>query len=192
MTGTLATLIHHYGVLGVALGAGFEREAAVITGGVLARHGAFNPIGTAIAAWLGSFAADQVFFALGRSQRDSRFVARVARKAAFNRALAAIERHPVAFCIAFRFVYGFRVAGPVAIGVSHVPARLFLLLNSVSAALWAALFTALGYCLGATFERALRGLLTPAHLAIAVVAAAVLLAAAHLWRQQAARASRLS
>src|SRR4051812_3894335 len=110
----LAQLIHRFGALGVGLGAGLEGETAVVLGGLLARHGAFAPLAAALAAWLGSFAADQIFFGLGRSQRDGKLVRRVSARPAFRRALTFVERHPLLFCLGFRFVYGFRVAGPVA------------------------------------------------------------------------------
>jgi membrane protein DedA with SNARE-associated domain len=159
----LFRLIHSLGPIGVGLGAGLEGETAVVVGGLLARHGAFSPVSAGLAAWLGSFLADQIFFALGRWQRQGRLVVRVSAKPAFARALALIDRHPLPFCLAFRFVYGFRVAGPVAIGVSQVPARLFLALNLIMAALWAGLFTFLGFRFGQDVERVLRRLLTPTH-----------------------------
>ena len=173
-------LIHDLGAIGVALGAGLEGESAVVIGGTLARRGLFSPIAAALGAFAGSFVADQIFFALGRSRRDGRLVGRVAAKPAFARALNLIERNPVAFCLSFRFVYGFRVAGPVAIGVSKLPMRTFLVLNAVSAAAWAVIFTALGWRFGHAFERILTGLFTPVRLIIAVgiTAAAALVAVA--------------
>ena len=169
MSALLDTIIHNFGPLGIALGAGLEGETAVVIGGALARHGAFDPFLAALGAWLGSFVADQLFFLLGRWRQQGRFVAGMAAKLAFARALALIERHPVAFCLLFRFVYGFRIAGPVAIGVSRVPVRLFLALNALSAAVWAAAFTALGWRFGRAFDRLLQIALTPVHLAIMLV-----------------------
>ena len=63
----------------------------------------------------------------------------------FARAIGFIDRHPLPFCFAFRFLYGFRIAGPLAIGVSDVPARTFAIVNFVSAAVWATVFTLIGY-----------------------------------------------
>jgi membrane protein DedA with SNARE-associated domain len=162
----LFRLIHALGAIGVGLGAGLEGETAVVVGGLLARHGAFSPAAAALAAWIGSFVADQIFFSLGRWQRDHRLVTRISAKPAFARALALIDRHPIPFCLVFRFVYGFRVAGPVAIGVSQVATRLFLMLNLLMAGIWASLFTFLGFRFGRTVEHALRALLTPAHAAL--------------------------
>jgi membrane protein DedA with SNARE-associated domain len=180
MQGPLEHLIHSLGAIGVALGAGLEGETAVVVGGLLARHGAFSPAAAGVAAWLGSFVADQIFFSLGRWQRDHRLVSRIRAKPAFARALDWINRHPIPFCLAFRFLYGFRVAGPVAIGVSQVPVRVFLLLNLLTAAIWAALFTFLGYRFGRDFERLLGALLTPAHAAL-LLGLVILAGAALYW-----------
>lgn len=42
-------------------------------------------------------------------------------------------------------MYGFRVIGPILIGASRLPPKIFLPLNIVGALIWATLFTTLGY-----------------------------------------------
>lgn len=185
-------LVSRFGPLGVGLGAGLEGETAVLIGGMIARQGIFGPEAAAVAAWAGSFAADQLFFGLGRLHRNSRYVQRIVQRPAFARALDLIDRRPIIFCFAFRFVYGFRVAGPVAIGVSHVPARLFVSLNCLSAAVWASVFTALGYSFGALAEQYAKRLLAPGNLVIALVVAIIGVAAIHRWRVQKRRAEARS
>lgn len=49
-------------------------------------------------------------------------------------------------------MYGLRVAGPVAIGMSDMPAWRFILLNLVGAAIWAPLVTGVGYLFGETLQ----------------------------------------
>jgi membrane protein DedA with SNARE-associated domain len=166
MSLSLAELVHHFGAIGVGLGAGLEGETAVLIGGIATHHGLFSPFAAWIAAWLGSFFADQGFFLLGRWRRESKWVRRVSAKPAFSRAIGLIERFPFAFCIVFRFIYGMRVAGPIAIGLSRVRARIFLLLNFISAAVWAAVFTALGFYFGHTVELILRGIFSPLHVVL--------------------------
>ena len=166
MSLSLAELVHHFGAIGVGLGAGLEGETAVLIGGIAAHHGLFSPFAAWIAAWLGSFLADQCFFLLGRWRRGSKWVRLVSAKPAFGRAIGLIERYPFAFCIVFRFIYGMRVAGPIAIGLSGVRARVFLLLNFISAAVWAAVFTALGFYFGHTVELILRRIFSPLHVVL--------------------------
>jgi membrane protein DedA with SNARE-associated domain len=183
MSFSLAGLAYHFGAIGVGLGAGLEGETAVVIGGIAAHHGLFSPIAAWIAAWTGSFAADQGFFLLGRWRRDSRWVQNITQKAAFSRAIGLVERFPAAFCICFRFIYGLRVAGPIAIGVSCVRARLFLLLNFLSAGVWALIFTWLGFTFGHAVERMVRRFFSPQHAAIIAVIVSLVAISIWLWRK---------
>ncbi|GAA0657192.1 membrane protein DedA with SNARE-associated domain [Sphingomonas insulae] len=145
---TIEALIGDYGLAAVFLGAGIEGETMVLAGGLFAHEGMLSLPGAAIAAAAGSFVADQCFFAAGRRFRDHRWVRRAQAKPAFARALDTLERYPVGFIFAFRFLYGLRTVSPIAIGTSHVPTRTFLWINAVAAMLWGALFTGLGYVFG--------------------------------------------
>jgi membrane protein DedA with SNARE-associated domain len=138
--------------LAVFLGAGLEGEAAVTTGGYMAHRGLIDPYVAAICAFMGSFTADQIVFLLARYHRENAFIQRVRQRPVFARAIDIIERRPMFFCTAFRFIYGMRTAGPIAIGISKVPTRLFVLLNALSASIWAAIFTFIGYRFGNAFE----------------------------------------
>lgn len=166
MSGLVHHMVHQFGALGVAAGAALEGETAVTVGGVLARQGFFNPIACAVAACFGSFLADQLVFWLAASRRQSAFVRKISAKPAFARALGWIERKPALFCIAFRFIYGLRIAGPAALGFSRVRFRTFVPLNLLSAAVWGATFTYVGYRFGRVFENALARLLHTRHLAV--------------------------
>jgi membrane protein DedA with SNARE-associated domain len=146
-------LIRVYGGLAVFLGAALEGEAAVTTGGFLAHRNLISPYVAGACAFAGSLAADQIVFFLARYHRENRFIERARRRPAFARAIQFIERRPVLFCTAFRFIYGMRIAGPIAIGVSQVPTRQFILLNAMSAAVWASIFTFIGYRFGNAFEK---------------------------------------
>ena len=63
-------------------------------------------------------------------------------------ALGLIERYPIGFILSFRFLYGLRAAGPVAVGVTRIPTTLFALLNALGALIWAAVFVGVGYVFG--------------------------------------------
>ena len=145
---TIESLIGDYGLAAIFLGAGIEGETMVLAGGLFAHEGMLSLPGAALAAAAGSFVADQCFFAAGRRFRNHRWVQRAQAKPAFARALDTLERHPIGFIFAFRFLYGLRTVSPIAIGTSHVPTRTFLWLNAAAAVLWAILFTGLGYVFG--------------------------------------------
>ena len=85
-----------------------------------------------------------------------------------------MDRHPDGFILSLRFLYGLRTVGPIALGVSNVPAPRFLVLNVVAAAIWAVCFSLLGYLFGQTIESLLGRLHgVETKLAAAAVAAAV-------------------
>lgn len=148
MSGWFDLLFMQYGAVAVALGAGLEGEAAVRAGGFLAHRGLIDLRVAALCAFLGSFVVDQALFLSARFQRERPYLQRARQRQAFGRALRLIERHPTTFCIVFRFMYGLRIAGPLAIGVSAVPIPRFIVLNAVSAMIWAAAFSYLGFRFG--------------------------------------------
>lgn len=145
---TIEALVERFGLIALFIGAGVEGEATVITGGVLAHKQLLPLYGAALAASAGSFTADQLLFWIGRRQRDRQWVRRLAARPGFARALAALERHPAGFILAFRFLVGLRTISPLAIGTSQVRTTRFLALNALAAALWGPLFTGIGYLFG--------------------------------------------
>jgi membrane protein DedA with SNARE-associated domain len=176
---SIETLIAQYGLAAIFLGAGIEGETAVVTGGVLAHQHLLPLWGSAAAAVAGSFAADQLFF------RDTARVRRIAAKPAFAKALDTLERHPTIFILGFRFLYGLRTISPIAIGTSHVPARTFMVLNAVSAAIWGVMFTGIGYLFGDTLLEAVHSIMPKHKLAgvvVLAIAVAVVMTAIRYWR----------
>lgn len=188
MNGTVSQWIAHYGVAGVFLAAAVEGELGVLIGGAMARLGKLNPLYVALAAWIAAFLSAQLFFHLGRWQRDGQWVHKITDKRAFALALHWIERHPRLFCLFYRFIYGFRIVGPVAISLSRVDARLFGILNLFTALAWATLGVGLGWFVGPEIAHWLGRWFTPRRFAIASALAAALMLIVISWR--AGRAER--
>ncbi|WP_395000762.1 DedA family protein [Sphingomonas sp.] len=183
-------LIEQYGALGVGLGGAIEGEGAVIIGGAISRTGAFSPWWAALAAFVGAWVSCQLFFIVGRTQRDHRLVHKIIDKPVFARALMMIDRHPRLFCFGFRFIYGFRVAGPVAISMSHVRARDFALLQLFSAAIWGPGLVLIGWSFGSQIVHLAKLLLTPWNAMIAAAVGIVAVLAWMQWRRQRVLAER--
>lgn len=181
-----------FGPLAILLGAAFEGQTAVIAGGVMARQGLISPYVAVAAAALGSGILDQVLFILGRSFRDTGFVRRVAAKTAFAKALGLIERYPTGFILVFRFLYGLRAAGPVAVGVTQVSTARFAILNAIGALIWAGVFVGLGVLFGPAVMSVLGGLM--AHAAPIAIGAAVVVVLGGLiiWRWRVWAAERVA
>jgi len=178
-------LTQHLAALGpiaIALGAAFEGQTAVIAGGVMARQQILSPAVVVAAAALGSGLVDYLLFVLGRSFRHTRWVKKTAEKPAFDKALSLIERYPAGFILSFRFLFGLRAAGPVAVGVSTVSTRKFAVLNAVAAGIWAGTFVGLGYLFGPVVMTVLESLFAHAAPVAAGVAVVVVVLGVAFWR----------
>jgi membrane protein DedA with SNARE-associated domain len=151
---SIHTYIENYGIWAVLLGAVIEGEAVVLIAGFLAHQHVLHAPSVALAAFCGSVVLDQLLFFVGRRYRDSKLVLRVCRTRVFARALEILSNYPTSFILGFRFMYGFRTVGPIALGISRTPTLRYVILNIVAAAIWAVAFTAIGYVFGQAIETA--------------------------------------
>ncbi|HAE9028889.1 TPA_asm: DedA family protein [Salmonella enterica subsp. enterica serovar Newport] len=139
------TLITHYGYAALVIGSMAEGETVTLLGGVAAHQGLLKFPLVAAAVALGGMMGDQLLYLLGRCY-GGKILRRFPRyHTKIRRAQKMIQRHPYLFVIGTRFMYGFRVVGPLLIGASRLLPKIFLPLNIVGALIWALLFTTLGY-----------------------------------------------
>ncbi|EAQ6291374.1 DedA family protein [Salmonella enterica] len=139
------TLITHYGYAALVIGSMAEGETVTLLGGVASHQGLLKFPLVAAAVALGGMMGDQLLYLLGRCY-GGKILRRFPRyHTKIRRAQKMIQRHPYLFVIGTRFMYGFRVVGPLLIGASRLPPKIFLPLNIVGALIWALLFTTLGY-----------------------------------------------
>ncbi|AIP94507.1 DedA family protein [Salmonella enterica] len=139
------TLITHYGYAALVIGSMAEGETVTLLGGVAAHQGLLKFPLVAAAVALGGMMGDQLLYLLGRCY-GGKILRRFPRyHTKIRRAQKMIQRHPYLFVIGTRFMYGFRVVGPLLIGASRLPPKIFLPLNILGALVWALLFTTLGY-----------------------------------------------
>jgi membrane protein DedA with SNARE-associated domain len=147
----IRALLEHYGdwfYLITYLWTALEGETFVIFAGLFAQKGMLNFWFLFIAAWSGSFCGDQIFFLTGR-KFGVHILDRLPKlKPPVARSLGWLERHAVAFILAYRFMYGIRNISGIAIGMSHLPWRKFMLWNAVAAFIWAGAFAGFGYLYG--------------------------------------------
>jgi membrane protein DedA with SNARE-associated domain len=153
MTDTIHTLIEQYGLIAVFVACVAEGETAAILAGFFAHQGMFVPWQAFVAVFLGAFGGDAAFFLFGRRFADRPFVKRMCSRPGFDRAFGLMQRHPALYVIGNRYVYGFRLVGGVAAGMSAIPAPKFVVLNAVSAFVWTALFGGIGYIFGLGAEQ---------------------------------------
>ncbi|BCG88055.1 DedA family protein [Mesorhizobium sp. 113-3-9] len=148
MTDAIHHFIEQYGLLAVFVGCVAEGESAAILGGFFAHQHVFVLWHAFVAAALGAFVGDTFFFILGRSFADNRHVVRLRRRPGFRRAYRLLNTHPNIFVLSNRYVYGMRLVGGIAAGLSTIAAPRFVILNAISSIIWAVLFSTIGYVFG--------------------------------------------
>ncbi|WP_292931332.1 DedA family protein [Noviherbaspirillum sp.] len=162
----IAHLIQTYGYFAVALGSFLEGEAVLLAGSLAAYHGHLAlPIVMGIAA-VASFMGDLPYFLAGR-----RYGARVLRRFPSlrhrkRRLESLMHKHHVMLVLCLRFLYGMRIAGLLALGMSRISTLRFLFLDLVSAILWSASICAAGYGAGGVFRRMFNEGATPEQLTL--------------------------
>ncbi|MGE5116832.1 MAG: DedA family protein [Betaproteobacteria bacterium] len=149
---TVAELIHHYGYLAVFVGSLLEGETILAMAGFAAHQGHLSFAAVVTVGFVGGTLGDQVFYWIGRRwgrpllQRYPRLRSRARDVAVLMR------RYDAALIVGIRFMYGLRIAGPIAIGSARVRAWRFAAYNVLGAALWAPLIAGLGYAFGHQLE----------------------------------------
>lgn len=191
MTETIHHLIEQYGLIAVFIGCLAEGESVAILAGFFAHQHVFVPWQAFAAAFLGAFIGDTGFFVLGRSFADHRWVARARARPGFSHAYELVRAHPNTFVLANRFIYGMRLVGGIAAGLSGITLPRFIMLNALSSAVWAGLFCGLGYVFGLGAEQVVgRALVHHERLLIALVVGIAVAAAAFLLAHQVASRER--
>lgn len=172
----LPALVDSYGYIAVAVGAFLEGETILALAGLASRRGYLDFTAVCVLAAACGFLGDQCFFYLGRFQGTrilGRFPGVAARAARLD---AMLARWQAPLIVAIRFMYGFRVAGPVLLGMGRCPPWKFTFYNAIGAAIWAPVVAGAGYLFGSAMELMLHHLKQAELLAFAALVVGVLVA----------------
>ena len=141
----LEHLLEQYGYLAVFFGTFIEGESMLLLGSYAA-HGGYLRLPLVVAtALLAAVSSDQLYFYFGRRYGSQLLARRPSLQPKVDKALGLVQRHGALTVFAMRFLWGFRIALPVAIGTSRMPATRYLLLDIAGGALWAAVVASIGY-----------------------------------------------
>ena len=149
---TLLLLIQHYGYFFVFIATLFEGETVVALAGFAAFQEYLDLEWVILAAFLGGMCGDQIFFYFGRFRGKEFVEARPKLSERVKKIHALMERHQNLLIFGSRFIYGFRILIPVIFGTSKVSGLRFFIFNFFGAAVWATMFSSLGYFLGNALE----------------------------------------
>ena len=182
---SVSALVAQYGYAFVFAGALAEGESVLLAAGFAAHRGMLRLPEVMAVAFVAATLGDQLCFYLGR-RHGPRLLARFPKlQTQVKRVEPMLARHPNLAILSLRFLYGLRTAGPIALGALGVSRWRFALLNMLSAALWAAGISLLGYQFGHLLDRLLPELRSVEEgVLVALLCAALVWT---LWRRQRAR-----
>jgi membrane protein DedA with SNARE-associated domain len=152
---TIESLVREFGYLAVFIGTFLEGETILVVGGFAAYEGYLELPWVIVTAFFGSLFGDQLYFFIGRYNGRALLKRFPGWQPRVNRFRTMMDRHDTWFILVFRFLYGLRTVAPFAIGLSNVSLRKFILLNILSAAIWAVTLGVLGYFFGRVMEAVL-------------------------------------
>jgi len=152
---TVEHFIATYGFWAILIGTFLEGEMILVMGGFAAYQGYLGFPLVVLAAFLGSYSGDQLFFFLGRRHSDRILKLRPSWEKRMDVVNRWLEKIGTPVILLFRFTYGFRTITPFILGMSTVRSRTFILLNGLGAMAWALLIAAGGYFFGYALERVL-------------------------------------
>jgi membrane protein DedA with SNARE-associated domain len=149
----LPELLHRYGYALIFVGTLAEGETLVMLGGYFAHQGYLHLELVMAVAFTGAVCGDQLFFYIGR-HHAKRLLGRFPKlRDRVNQTLLRVERHQVKLVLGMRFLWGLRIALPIALGLSNMRTRRFVWLNLASAGVWSLAFTVVGFAAGELVQR---------------------------------------
>jgi undecaprenyl-diphosphatase len=154
-------------------------ETALLTGGVLARHGRFHIELVILVAATAAIVGDNLGYLIGRTggrrllERPGLFEKQ--RREILARGEPFFQRHGPKAVFLGRWVAGLRIAAAWLAGINRMPWPVFLFWNALGGIAWATSVGLLAYYLGPTAERlfkyfGLAGIAVAALVVVAVLA----------------------
>ena len=153
----LETFLHTYGYFAILLLTFLEGETIVILAGIAAAQDLMSPVLVALSGFAGSFLGDQLYYTIGRRYGHPLLDNKPHLKPKIEWAFRLVRKYQALYILSFRFIYGVRNVSPFVIAISGVTRWRFMLLNALSALIWAVIFTSGGYFFGHAMEHLLDG-----------------------------------
>ncbi|QJC31788.1 DedA family protein [Enterobacteriaceae endosymbiont of Donacia tomentosa] len=141
-------IVIRYGYLIVFLGALIEGETFVIISGMLAHKRILIFYKIIVVAVIGAILGDQFLFYIGKKYSKNFLHLFKNYNLKIKKYSNLIINYPYFFIIIIRFMYGFRLIGPVVIGITNISNLKFFVFNIIGAIIWVLIFSSSGYFFG--------------------------------------------
>jgi membrane protein DedA with SNARE-associated domain len=133
----------------VFLGCFFEGETCLTTSAFAAHRGHLEIFIVIILAFTATQSWDWIWFLVGRKKGKAVLAKRPKLSEKAHKIDVLLMKYPVPVLLGYRFLYGFRTAVPLAIGMSSIPTRRFFAFSFINTIVWDILFSSIGYFFGA-------------------------------------------
>jgi membrane protein DedA with SNARE-associated domain len=154
----LVTLVSRYGLLAVFGGSLVEGEGILIVATILAAQGVLDPVRVWLAASAGAWLGHLLCFATGRAIRGRRFTTgSAAFQIRVTRVKRVIEAHPVTSIFLLQYLYGARIVGAVAFGLTELSLLRVASYQILNCLVWAGLIGGAAYLLGGAMSEIFHG-----------------------------------
>jgi len=144
----LQSTIHNYGYYAVLAGAILEGETILLIAAMSASQGLLDLKWIIALSTLSATTGDNLYFWLGRMQGKVVLKAMPQLEPRLIRFNQILERWHTPAILSLRFLYGLRIVGPMAVGMSGFSPLLFLGIDAFGALIWSIFFSCLGYTFG--------------------------------------------
>ena len=141
-------LLQEYGYIILFIGSTLEGELGLIMAGIMCHTGHMAIPIAIIVAGLGGFVGDQVYFYIGRYNKNFIYKQLKTQRRKFALAHLLLQRYGWPIIFAQRYLYGMRTVIPMSIGVTRYSAKTFAFVNLISALVWAGITILLAYFFG--------------------------------------------
>jgi membrane protein DedA with SNARE-associated domain len=148
----MSDLLLSYGYVVVFLGTIFEGDATLLGASFLAHRHVFSFAGVILTAILATTMFNELVFFVSRKGSKGFIEGRVACHPSYGRVQRWVQKRSVLLMLFSRYIFGFRLAIPVACGAAGMNPLLFTTVNLAGAFLWAVPLGCLGFFLGHAVE----------------------------------------
>jgi membrane protein DedA with SNARE-associated domain len=127
----------------------FEGETALTTSAFAAHRGYLEIIAVMFIALVATQSWDWLWFTIGRKKGAKILANKPKLREKARKIDLLLMKYPIPVLLGYRFLFGFRTAVPLAIGMSSIRKKKFFFFSLLNTVIWDILFSSLGYFFGA-------------------------------------------